>query len=75
MGVVTMQRSVKKLLGQSVVRLVAYMQSGLDMDYTEYERMANMASEINAGYKCTFNRGPMKVPVKEILHAKEMAKC
>jgi hypothetical protein len=70
-----MQRSVKKLMGRAVVRLVAYMQSGLDMDYTEYERMANLASEINANFKCTFNKGPLVTPVKDILESKEMAKC
>lgn len=70
-----MDRSVKKMIGRSVVRLVAYMQSGLDIDYAEYERFANQASEINARYNCTFNKGPLTAPVKDILNSREMTKC
>jgi hypothetical protein len=70
-GVYILKNKVKKLIGRSVVRLVAYLESGLDIDYTEYEKIANQASEINANHKCTFNRGPMTAKVKEILQGKE----
>jgi hypothetical protein len=70
-----MENEVKKLVCRSVVRLVEFAKSGINMDYAEYERLANMASEMNANYKCTFNKPLMEVAVGEIIENKGVNLC
>lgn len=65
-----MDVKVRQLVGRSVVRLVEYSRSGLNVDYAEYERLANMASEAYKAQPYMLNEGRLEVAISEQLASK-----